>query len=166
MSRVGMLPFSDDRDFLHQGIYFLEEASGTWRGSIPPASLAARMPLPRTSPRCTCTPRSGASCSAVRRLISLLPPVTLPSPASPAWTVSTGCRSAKDVSRSTTTRRTRCSCARAPMSGRTRSPRWLPLPRLPFPVRGEPRSCGPGDITRKSEAVCRFLEIDLERLDV
>jgi hypothetical protein len=101
MSRVGILTFSDGRDFIHQGITSPKRASGTWRtrGSMPPASPAARTPPPRSGP--------------------------MPSPG------------------------------------------WTPPRRRSLPGSGRTTSTlSPGDITAEFRTVWRFLEIDLERLDV
>ena len=89
-------------------------------GELRAARYLVRWPLGR--PRrellqsAPCTPRRRTSRSAVRQFPFLLLPVILPSPPTfLAWPVSAGCRSAKYVLRSTTTRRT--TCAREPASG-------------------------------------------------
>jgi len=168
MSRVGVVTFSDGRDFVDQGTTSPKRASGTWRtrGGMPPASPAARTPPPRTSPRCTGTPRSGASRPGERPSITSPPLGMSPSPTSRAVTVPTtqvtkGRFEVYDDEKNRALMHQGAyvwphSVARKDASAEA----------LPSRFGANRIHAVPGDITAEFGAVCRFLEIDLERLDV
>jgi hypothetical protein len=145
MSRVGILTFSDGRDFLHQGITSPEEDIWGVENSEQHATwFAGRSDVPAENfskvhlyPEEWYFPRGGAEVD----LLAAPGEVTLAYLS--AWTVSTGCRSPRDAPRSTTTRRTRRSCTRASICGPRVHQDGCLSGGVPFPVRGEPRSCGP-----------------------